>query len=379
MRRPAIVIVTFKRQELLAQLFESIKKLTVPAWRVVVVDNENSPRTAQMAASFAAELDAAWGPTTDDPDAEGGTSRLEYVPMEENTGGAGGFSAGVGRAYELGAEWFWVMDDDVAVEPDGLATLARWSEEADAIMGQRRDFDGGHFFWQHRFWTGLAIYNPFSRDGWKPGERYKLANALCFEGSFFSRSLVKKIGLPDPRFFIYLDDACYGYLASKAGKVYYVPDYVLSRRREVANKEVGRVRQLNSTSDMTRYYITRNRAYLARYYRLYGDYNPVGYAVGTLANSQRSSSASCWWTASTWAAAGRACGWLQGEPPHPARSHLGAHAPAGVANPKRNRGCPVHPRRNKRREARASRLLLHQVAGVVGFEPTLMALKKPLS
>ena len=142
----------------------------------------------------------------------------------------------------------------------------------------------GHFFWQHRFWTGLAIYNPFSRDGWKPGERYKLANALCFEGSFFSRSLVKKIGLPDPRFFIYLDDACYGYLASKAGKVYYVPDYVLSRRREVANKEVGRVRQLNSTSDMTRYYITRNRAYLARYYRLYGDYNPVGYAVGTLAN-----------------------------------------------------------------------------------------------
>ena len=157
MRRPAIVIVTFKRQELLAQLFESIKKLTVPAWRVVVVDNENSPRTAQMAASFAAELDAVWGPTTDDPDAEGGTSRLEY-------------------------------------------------------------------------------------------------------------------------------DACYGYLASKAGKVYYVPDYVLSRRREVANKEVGRVRQLNSTSDMTRYYITRNRAYLARYYRLYGDYNPVGYAVGTLAN-----------------------------------------------------------------------------------------------
>lgn len=37
--------------------------------------------------------------------------------MEENTGGAGGFSAGVERAFELGAEWFWVMDDDVAVEP----------------------------------------------------------------------------------------------------------------------------------------------------------------------------------------------------------------------------------------------------------------------
>lgn len=284
MRRPAIVIVTFKRQELLAQLFESIKKLTVPAWRVVVVDNENSPRTAQMAASFAAELDAAWGPTTDDPDAEGGTSRLEYVPMEENTGGAGGFSAGVERAFELGAEWFWVMDDDVAVEPDGLATLARWSEEADAIMGQRPGLRRRALLLAAPLLDGPCHLQPVLARRLEAGERYKLANALCFEGSFFSRSLVKKIGLPDPRFFIYLDDACYGYLASKAGKVYYVPDYVLSRRREVANKEVGRVRQLNSTSDMTRYYITRNRAYLARYYRLYGDYNPVGYAVGTLAN-----------------------------------------------------------------------------------------------
>lgn len=284
MDRPAIVIVTYKRQELLAGLFDSIEKLTVAPWRVVVVDNENSPVTAQMVADFGACLDAAWGPAADDPDTEGGTARVVYDPMEENTGGAGGFSEGVRRAYELGAEWFWVMDDDVAVEPCAFELLDPWTREADAIMGQRHDFDDGHFFWQHRFWTALAIYNPFSRDSWREGERFKRANALCFEGSFFSRRLVQKIGLPDPRFFIYLDDACYGYVASKAGDVYYVPDYVLSRRREVANKGIGSVRQLNSTSDMTRYYITRNRGYFARYLQVYGDYNPVGYAVGTLAN-----------------------------------------------------------------------------------------------
>ena len=248
------------------------------------MDNENSAATGDIVRGFEARANALWGTTDDDPDAEGGTSRAVYMPMEENTGGAGGFSAGVRRAYELGAEWFWVMDDDVAIEPDGLAALARWSEESDAIMGTRRDFDGGHFFWQHRFWTGLAIYNPLSRDSWRPGERYKLCNVLCFEGSFFSRRVVQKAGLPDPRFFIYLDDACFGYVASKVTKVYYVPDVVLSRRREVANKEIGSVRQLNSASDMTRYYITRNRAYLARYFKVYGDYNPVLYAVGTIAN-----------------------------------------------------------------------------------------------
>ena len=283
MNRPAIVIVTFKRQDLLSGLLDSILELTVPVWRVVVVDNENSAQTAGIVAAFAKKADALWGATDDDPDANGGTSRAVYAPQEENTGGAGGFSEGVRIAYELGAEWFWVMDDDVAVEPDGLEKLARWSEESDAIMGLRRDFDDGHFFWQHRFWPALAIYNPLSRDGWRPGERYKLCNVLCFEGSFFSRRVVQKIGLPDARFFIYLDDACYGYVASKVTDVYYVPDYVLSRRREVANKEIGKKRQLNSTSDMTRYYITRNRGYLARYFMLYGDYSPVGYAVGTVA------------------------------------------------------------------------------------------------
>ena len=215
MRRLAIVIVTYKRQGLLAELFDSILELTTAPWRVVVVDNENSGETARLVAGFAERLDAQWPPADDDPDAEGGPSRVVYDPMEENTGGSGGFSEGVRRAFELGAEWFWVMDDDVAVLPDGLETLERWSGEADAIMGQRRDFDDGHFFWQHRFWPRLAIYNPLSRDGWRAGERYKLCNALCFEGGFFSRGVVEKIGLPDARFFIYLDDALYGYLASK--------------------------------------------------------------------------------------------------------------------------------------------------------------------
>ena len=281
MRRPAIVIVTFKRQELLAQLFESIKKLTVPAWRVVVVDNENSPRTAQMAASFAAELDAAWGPTTDDPDAEGGTSRLEYVPMEENTGGAGGFSAGVGRAFELGAEWFWVMDDDVAVMPEGIERLAKWTDRHDVIQGSRYDYDGGPFYWQYDFIVPLGIPNPIAPAAFGPAG-YRVMDTLCFEGGLFRRNIVEKIGLPDPRFFIYWDDTMYGYRASKVTNPIVVPDVVLRRTREIGNWDIAGVRQLNSTSDMNRYHIMRNRGYMARYFMTYGDYRPLLFGLGTV-------------------------------------------------------------------------------------------------
>ena len=98
----------------------------------------------------------------------------------------------------------------------------------------------------------------------------------------FHRDVVSKIGFPDKRFFIYWDDCIYGYLASKVTDSVVVSDVILKRSREVKNWEVTGVRQLNSSSDMTRFYIMRNRGYMARYLKLNGDYNPVGYALGTV-------------------------------------------------------------------------------------------------
>ena len=51
----AIVVVTYKRQQLLATLFESIEKLTVAPWRIIVVDNEHSDKTHGMVEEFSAK------------------------------------------------------------------------------------------------------------------------------------------------------------------------------------------------------------------------------------------------------------------------------------------------------------------------------------
>ena len=48
MEKVAIVVVTFKRQELLRKLFDSILESTVAPWRLVVVDNENSQLTNEI-------------------------------------------------------------------------------------------------------------------------------------------------------------------------------------------------------------------------------------------------------------------------------------------------------------------------------------------
>lgn len=276
MDRTAIVIVTYKRQELLGKLLESLLFLEKAPWRVFVIDNENSPKTAQITEVYARLVGegltaVAW------PE---GAGSIQYVPQEENTGGAGGFAEGVRRAFEAGAEWFWLMDDDVTVKPDGPSILMRWSARFDAIQGSRQDFDGGPFWWQYRFLPSLAAYNPLASSSFGP-QGWKSANALCFEGAFFNRRVVEGIGLPDARFFVYWDDCIYGYLASKRFRVAVIEDVILQRTRNVKNWEVSAVRQLNASSDMTRYHVMKNRGHMANYLKLTGDYRPAGFALGT--------------------------------------------------------------------------------------------------
>lgn len=265
----AIIVVTYKRQQLLEELLASFAQLTVAPWRIVIVDNEHSDETQDMVDEFREKADGLWGTT--DADRKGGTSRVVYAPQTDNLGGAGGFSVGVKVAYDLGAEWFWVMDDDVAVLPDGIEKLAKWGRDHDVIQGGKLDFDGGPFYWQYNFIVPLGIPNPIAPAAFGSAG-YRVMNTLCFEGGLFRRRIVEKIGLPDPRFFIYWDDTMYGYLASKVTNSIVVPDVVMRRTRDISNWDIAGLRQLNSTSDMNRYHILRNRGYMARYFMVHGDY-----------------------------------------------------------------------------------------------------------
>lgn len=280
----AIVVTTYKRQQLLSTLFESFLALEQEPWRIIIVDNEQSDETKTMTQEFAAKAKEKWGEgQTDD---SGTTDRVVYAPQTENLGGAGGFSAGVKKAYELGAQWFWVMDDDVAVLPDAIAKLSKWTPRHEVIQGSRFDYDGGPFYWQYDFIIPLGIPNPIAPAAFGPAG-YRVMNTLCFEGGLFNRRVVTEIGLPDPRFFIYWDDTIYGYRASKVTKPIVVPDVILRRTREIGNWDIAGVRQLNSTSDMNRYHIMRNRGYMMRYFKEFGDYNPVLFSLGTAATAAK--------------------------------------------------------------------------------------------
>ncbi len=258
-----IVVVTYNRTTLLTRLLESIERMSPAPGHLVIIDNASTDDTTEVVESFRDRL-----PT-----------ELVYRRLETNTGGSGGFSEGMRVAYELGSEWIWLMDDDVEVVTDGLDRMGRWAPKFRSIQGRRYDYDGSEFYWQYRVAESMAIPIPFAPAGFD-STGFKPMNSGCFEGMFIHRDVVAKIGLPDPRFFIYWDDQLYGWLASRVTDSVIVNEFVLRRTREIKQWDMG-IRHMNASSDAYRYYIMRNRAYLAKYYRELGVYRAVPFTAGT--------------------------------------------------------------------------------------------------
>lgn len=98
------VVTTWNRQNLLARCLSCLVAQTRPCDRILVVDNASDDGTGGM-------LETNW------------SARVEVLRLPTNTGGAGGFNAGIRAAVEAGAERVWLMDDDVLPAPDALERL----------------------------------------------------------------------------------------------------------------------------------------------------------------------------------------------------------------------------------------------------------------
>ncbi|HRA75253.1 MAG TPA: glycosyltransferase [Propionicimonas sp.] len=260
----AIAIVTFNRSEMLRGLLASIERMATPPWRVVVVDNASTDDTQAVIAEAAARFPSGM---------------LVNRRMEINTGGSGGFSEGARQAVDLGADWVWLMDDDVEIIPDALEKFAPWMERFRVIHGRRYDVDGTPFYWQAKFNGFLGVPLPYSVNSFNTSG-YAVTNSGTFEGMLIATDIVRQIGLPDPRFFISWDDAIYAWLAAQVTEVVYVDTFVLQKKRPQKQVNLG-LRHLNDSSPLVKYHVMRNRAYVGRYFAEHGKLNRIGFGLGT--------------------------------------------------------------------------------------------------
>lgn len=239
--------------------------MNTPAWRVIVIDNASTDDTQDVIAAALPDFPAGF---------------LINHRLDTNTGGAGGFSEGTKVALEHGADWVWLMDDDVEILPEALERFAPWMARFRCLHGRRYDYDGSPFYWQAKFNNFLAVPLPYTRKTFNK-DGYAITNSGTFEGMMIHADIVRQIGLPDPRFFISWDDAVYAWLASQVTEVAYVDAYVLKRKREQKQISLAGVRHFNDSSSLARYHVMRNRAYVAKYFAAHGKLNRFGFALGT--------------------------------------------------------------------------------------------------
>ncbi|WP_049822596.1 glycosyltransferase [Arthrobacter sp. H41] len=258
-----LVITTFNRSAYLRGLLDSVALLDPAPAGVVVVDNASTDSTADVVADAAFALPFP----------------LVHHRLPANVGGAGGFSAGIRRALSEGADWLWLMDDDVVALPDALGALKPWMERYRCLHGRRWDSSGKPFFWQHHFNEVLGVHLPV-RGNVFADSRVFHTNVGCFEGMLVHSDVVRDVGLPDPRFFLNGDDTTYGWLISQRYSVAYVDEFVLRKARPQKQIDLG-LRHLNDSSDLGRFCAMRNRGHLARYLQHEGRWNRTGFALGT--------------------------------------------------------------------------------------------------
>ncbi len=207
--------------------------------------------------------------------------KLHYVRMHENTGGAGGFHEGVKRAYKKGYDWLWLMDDDVKPFKEGLKIMLKYRNAADCIHPSRQYSDNSKIHWDLCFneKSGRIHSVKEKKKTTCKNLSFKIINYGCFEGMLIHRKLIKKIGFPDPRFFICFDDTIYGFLASKVGQNIYIDEICFTKMRMPLKVKAHFLWLTSSRSlnEIQIYYSVRNIFLVIEYLKQYNVFCKRGY------------------------------------------------------------------------------------------------------
>ena len=208
------VVVTWNRRELLERCLAHLIAQTRQCDGVVVVDNASDDGTAEMLAD-------AWA------------GKALVVRMPVNTGGAGGFNAGIRAAVEAGADRVWLMDDDVLAAPDALEALLRAETMLEgegvtpAFLCSSVRSPQGHLtntpeIDRRRNALGYPAWGERLEQGLIPVRQATFVSVLV------SRAAVTRHGLPLAPMFIWGDDTEYTLRLSRDG-----PGYLVAASRVV--------------------------------------------------------------------------------------------------------------------------------------------------
>lgn len=231
------VVVTYNRLDMLKEVIEALKSGTLVPDHIIVVDNNSRQDTVDYLTGLG--------------------NQIEYLRLQENLGGAGGFNKGVRYFMEnTKDDYVWLMDDDTIPHDNTLQELVQFANEIQEfgfLASDVRWIDGSR----------AKMNNPapknhlkkISEDATNPEE---LMNAT-FVSLLMKREVIFQIGLPITDFFIWGDDIEFTERAARIASGYFVPSAKVTHK--MATNVGSNI--MNDTLDrLPRYFYSyRNKIY----------------------------------------------------------------------------------------------------------------------
>lgn len=237
----AVIIAWNSGDELLQAISSALAGTRRPG-QIIVVDNGSSDGSIEQV--------------------EAGFAEVQVVRSGRNLGYTGGNNLGIKLALEQGADYCWLLNDDVLVAADALELLlAEAAERPQAgllgpLVMTRENPDV------------ILTAGGILRDGWfsqtmgtgehNQGQFPAVAEVDYLSGCalLVSRRFVQKVGLLDDRFFMYHEDVDWGVRARAAGF-----QVVVVRQARVWHPDTRR--RDECSADVT-YYMSRNELFFLK-------------------------------------------------------------------------------------------------------------------
>lgn len=242
------VIVTYNRKHELLRCLRALLKSSQTVNTIIVVDNCSTDGSYDFLVKQGVLPNAA----------------VVWLGLSENLGGAGGFYEGMKFALETGNEYVWLMDDDGFPDGNCLSELLKHISR-NVIVGPAvvNSFDSSDSMLSFdlslkKFASRIRYYSDFKR--LFPDECVDVI--FPFNGTLIPVEIIRKIGLPEKKYFIWGDEIEYIFRLKKAGfTVKTVTDalfYHPKKQDSSISMFFGLLRYCEPGSNLKRYCYVRN-------------------------------------------------------------------------------------------------------------------------
>jgi GT2 family glycosyltransferase len=216
-----VIILTWNGKRDTIACLESLRSVTYPNFRTILVDNASADGTV--------------------PEVSGLFPDISIIENGTNLRFAGGNNVGIREALGRGAEYVLLLNNDTLVEADFLTRLVEAAQETSAgFAGPKIYFEsdrkrfwyaGGRIEWWKGWISHIGVREP-DRGQYDRRSDTGYVTGCCV---LASRGVVERIGLLDEAYFIYGEDADWSVRGSRAGfRLIYEPASIVYHKVSVS-------------------------------------------------------------------------------------------------------------------------------------------------